>query len=79
MRDKERIIRIVELIGRLWDKFPDMRFTQLCENFIKMDWHQEDDHTEQQLVKAIKFYNKVEARNAKYKKTGKDKSRNSKT
>jgi hypothetical protein len=79
LRDKKRIIRIIELIGQLWDKFPDMRFTQLCENYLDMSWFVEDDHTEQQLVKVIEFYNKQEKKNEKFKKAGKVKSRNHKT
>lgn len=62
MRDKERIVRIVELIGQLWDKFPDHRLGQLLANFVfghHTDiFHQEDDKTEEQLIKTIKFYNK---------------------
>lgn len=64
MRDKERIIRIIELIGQLWDKFPDHRLGQLLSNCVfghHTDiFFQEDDHTEQALVKAIKFYKKAE-------------------
>ena len=67
MREKARIVRIIELIGQLWDKFPDMRFTQLLMNFIVVEWQIEDDITEASLIKAIKFYNKVEKKNAKSK------------
>jgi hypothetical protein len=66
MREKERIVRIIELIGRLWDKFPDMRFTQLIENFVGNDWNQEDKITEAKIIKAIKFYIKVEKKNKLY-------------
>jgi hypothetical protein len=67
MRDKARIPRIIELVGQLWDKFPDMRFTQLLMNFIVIEWQVEDDVTEASLIKAIKFYNQVEKNNAKFK------------
>jgi hypothetical protein len=66
MRDKARIVRIIELVGRLWDKFPDMSFTQLCENYIDMSWFVEDDKTEASLIKAIEFYNKVDKKNKKF-------------
>lgn len=75
MRDKARIPRIIELVGQLWDKFPDMRFGQLFENFFPVDWFTEDDVTEAVLTKAVTFYNQVEENNAKFKKTGKGKSR----
>ena len=71
MREKERIVRIIELIGQLWDKFPDHRLGQLLSNFVfghHTDiFHQEDDQTERVLIGAIKFYNKVEKKNAKLK------------
>jgi uncharacterized protein YihD (DUF1040 family) len=65
VRNPDRIPRIIELLGQLWDKFPDMRFTQLCENFLDMDWFVEDNKTEASLIKAIKFYNSIENKNAK--------------
>ncbi len=34
MRDPERIDRILELVGRLWKRFPDQRFGQLVDNYI---------------------------------------------
>ena len=72
MRDKERIVRIIEGIGQLWDKFPDQRLGQLLSNFVfglRTDiWYQEDYQSEQVLEKAIKFYDKVEKKNAKNRK-----------
>ena len=43
-----------------------MRFTQLLMNFIVIEWQIEDDVTEASLIKAIKFYNKVEKKNKKF-------------
>jgi len=67
MREPKRIKLICNLVELLWDKFPDMRFTQLLMNFIVVEWQIEDDITEASLIKAIKFYNKVEKKNAKSK------------
>ena len=67
MREPKRIKLICNLVELLWDKFPDMRFTQLLMNFIVVEWQIEDDITEASLIKAIKFYNKVEKKNAKLK------------
>jgi hypothetical protein len=69
MREKERIVRIIELIGQLWDIFPDHRLGQLLANFVfghHTDiFFQEDDNTEKILIKTIKFYNKEEKKRAK--------------
>ena len=79
MRNPERIPRIIELLGQLWDKFPDMRLGQLLSNFVfglHTDiWFQDDDKNEARLVDAIKFYTKVEKKNEKFKQTNKSKSR----
>ena len=80
MRDKERIVRIIELIGQLWDMFPDHRLGQLLANVVfghhQDIFYQEDDISEKMLIRAIKIYKKVEKKNAKFKKIGKGKSRN---
>ena len=56
MRDKERIDKILGLIGKTWKKHPDMRFYQLLINIgmIPDDnklWRIEDDVTEKHLKK----------------------------
>jgi hypothetical protein len=65
------------MIELLWDEFPDMRLGQLLSNFVfgrHTDiWFQEDVKNEEILTDAIKFYTKVEKKNAK--KTRKAKSR----
>jgi len=80
MREKDRIVRILEAVGQLWDKFPNHRLGQLLANFVfghNTDiFFQKDDHTEQVLEKAVEFYNRAEKKNANFKKTGKAKSRN---
>lgn len=60
MREKERIKRILKLIGKLWESKQDMRFGQLLENYV-FDyeggfymWNQEDDITETRIKEAIK-------------------------
>ena len=69
MRERERIVRIIELIGQLWDRFPDHRLGQLLSNFVfghHTDiFFQDDDKTEEILTKTIKFYNKAEKKKAK--------------
>lgn len=69
MRDPLRIVRIIELIGQLWDKFPDQRLGQLLANYVfghHTDiFFQEDDTTEKVLIKTVKFYNKAEKKRAK--------------
>jgi hypothetical protein len=59
MREKERINRILNLLGLLWNKNPDYRFGQmLINNRIVPDnfnvWHNEDSGLEEYLQKLIK-------------------------
>jgi uncharacterized protein YihD (DUF1040 family) len=62
MRNKKRIKRILKLIEKLWNKYPDQRLGQLLENYVftqgkrgdktsAMMFNQEDDETENQLKK----------------------------
>lgn len=39
MRDKERIIRIIALLQKVWERYPDLRLGQLMDNFV---WKGED-------------------------------------
>jgi len=69
MRNSKRIKLICNLIELLWEKFPNHRLGQLLSNFVfglHTDiFFQDDDHTEQQLEKAVTFYNRLEKKNAK--------------
>ena len=59
MRDINRIPIIISKLETLWKHFPDMRFTQLCENFVtkrsSMAWYIEDNVTENNIDEAIKW------------------------
>jgi hypothetical protein len=55
MRDPERIIRMLSLVGEVWIKNPDLRLTQLIMNALKTNqdpYYVEDD----KLEKALKEY-----------------------
>lgn len=39
MRDRERIIRIIALLQKVWERYPDLRLGQLMDNFV---WKGED-------------------------------------
>lgn len=60
MRDQKRIDRILELIRKKWNEYPDQRLGQLLINYVFGDspisgkythyiWSQEDDITEKRL------------------------------
>jgi len=66
-REKARIIRILNLLHRVWEKYPDLRFGQLLENLqvfpivqtqacrpYMNTWGQEDDVTEEKLIEILK-------------------------
>jgi len=42
MRDIKRIDRICNKLKELWHYHPDMRFGQLIQNYIPIDWNMED-------------------------------------
>jgi len=59
MRDIQRIPRILGLVEKLWNKYPDLRLTQLIMNALKMNsdpYYVEDD----KLHKALKTYDETE-------------------
>jgi len=62
LRDKKRIKRILVLIEKVWNKYPDDRLGQLLENEVfgynaitdKQVFHIEDDKLEEYLKTIIK-------------------------
>lgn len=61
MRKLSRIKKILGMLEKLWNEYPDMRFGQLLENFIFFKgergdstsvsiFYQEDDETEAILI-----------------------------
>jgi len=61
MREKARIKRILNLIEKRWNKYPDYRFGQLlinegiCPDNI-ITWRLEDDKLEEYLNKLVNYY-----------------------
>lgn len=56
MRDQKRIDEVLETLGRIWKKHPDMRMFQLLENLFGCDrdtgkckFHIEDDKVLERL------------------------------
>jgi len=62
MRDPKRIKQICNKLQDLWERYPDMRFTQLLTNFVytdgKLFWSQEDDFIIEQLNEITRRANK---------------------
>lgn len=59
MRDPKRIPKIIELVEKIWIKYPDLRLTQLIMNALAMNkdpYFVEDDI----LYKALKTYKETE-------------------
>lgn len=61
MRDPERINTILKELEVVWNKYPDMRFGQVVENFcvqgnINRFYYQEDDITLEKLERANELY-----------------------
>jgi uncharacterized protein YihD (DUF1040 family) len=58
MRDANRIPRIMAKLQQAWEKYPDMRLTQLLINMgLAADstaWFVEDDLTELQIEKILR-------------------------
>jgi hypothetical protein len=59
VRDKKRIKRILEMIDKLWSKYPDQCFYQFMINngLMKDDyklWNLEDDELEKFLINTLK-------------------------
>ena len=59
MRDKKRIKRILKLLGKHWDNYPDQRFGQLLINLGVVNdsmrvWRNEDDALEKYLKLNLK-------------------------
>ena len=42
-RDKNRIDELLDLLGQVWDLYPDMRFGQLIINLCLDEFYKEDD------------------------------------
>jgi len=61
MRNKNRIDKILQLLGILWSKNPDYRFGQLLINYSIVEdsitvWNNPDDGLETYLKECIKKY-----------------------
>lgn len=61
MRDPERIKEIMKQLEILWNKYPDMRFGQIVENFcvqgnVTRMFYQEDEITLEKLERANELY-----------------------
>jgi hypothetical protein len=63
MRDPDRIERILEKIGRIWDTCPDLRLGQLLVGAVGNPskgfdiFYEEDDRLEKELDLIIKEHN----------------------
>jgi len=58
MRDPKRIEPILQLIREIWNKYPDLRLTQLIMNVLRMNqdpYYIEDD----KLHEKLKDYKKL--------------------
>ncbi len=52
MRDPKRIERILKLVEKIWNDYPDLRLTQLIMNALRMNsdpYYVEDDKLEDAL------------------------------
>lgn len=57
MRDPARIERIIGLVEKIWNEYPDLRLTQLIMNALDMNgdpYYVEDDRLEKALKSICK-------------------------
>ncbi len=54
MRNPERIDEILDLVSKIWHKYPDLRLCQLISNCFQRNYlyYMEDDELKDKLIKS---------------------------